>query len=300
MTAGILCDIKRFAVHDGPGVRTTLFLKGCPLHCLWCHNPESIRPEPELGLRLHKCTLCGECAKVCPCHRIENGRHLFDRTRCTACGKCVEACLFDALVLYGTQMTPAEAAEAVLEDRTFYELSGGGATVSGGEPLLQPEFCAELFTLLKREKIHTAADTCGDVPWSAFETVLPVTDLFLYDFKHPDAARHRELTGHGNERIKENLLRLGKSGKPVEIRIPLIPGLNMDDDTLNRSAEFLAGVKNLTGIRLLPYHSLARSKYNTIGRPDTMPNAAPPTTEAMRRAAEPFRRAGLRPLLPDD
>lgn len=300
MTAGILCDIKRFAVHDGPGVRTTLFLKGCPLHCLWCHNPESIRPEPELGLRLHKCTLCGECAKICPCHKIGNGRHLFDRANCTACGRCVEACLFDALVLYGTRMTPAEAAEAVLEDRTFYELSGGGATVSGGEPLLQPGFCAELFTLLKREKIHTAVDTCGDVLWSAFETVLPVTDLFLYDFKHPDAAKHRELTGHGNERIKENLLRLGTTGKPIEIRIPLIPGLNMDDDTLNRSAEFLAGVKNLTGIRLLPYHSLARSKYGTVGHPDTMPESAPPTAEAMQRAADLFRKAGLRPLLPDD
>ena len=300
MTAGILCDIKRFAVHDGPGVRTTLFLKGCPLHCLWCHNPESIRPEPELGLRLHKCTLCGECAKICPCHKIGNGRHLFDRANCTACGRCVEACLFDALVLYGTRMTPAEAAEAVLEDRTFYEISGGGATVSGGEPLLQPGFCAGLFTLLKREKIHTAVDTCGDVPWSAFETVLPVTDLFLYDFKHPDAAKHRELTGHGNERIKENLLRLGTTGKPIEIRIPLIPGLNLDDDTLNWSAEFLAGVKNLTGIRLLPYHSLARSKYETVGRPDTMPESAPPTAEAMQRAAELFRRAKLRPLLPDD
>lgn len=300
MTAGILCDIKRFAVHDGPGVRTTLFLKGCPLHCLWCHNPESIRPEPELGLRLHKCTLCGECAKICPCHKIGNGRHLFDRANCTACGKCVEACLFDALVLYGTRMTPAEAAEAVLEDGMFYELSGGGATVSGGEPLLQPEFCAELFAILKREKIHTAVDTCGDVPWSAFETVLPVTDLFLYDFKHPDTAKHRELTGRGNERIKENLLRLGESGKPIEIRIPLIPGLNLDDDTLNWSAEFLAGVKNLTGIRLLPYHSLARSKYGTVGRPDTMPNAAPPTAESMRHAADLFRRAGLRTLLPDD
>jgi len=300
MTAGILCDIKRFAVHDGPGVRTTLFLKGCPLHCLWCHNPESIRPEPELGLRLHKCTLCGECAKICPCHKIGNGRHIFDRANCTACGKCVEACLFDALVLYGTRMTPAEAAEAVLEDRMFYELSGGGATVSGGEPLLQPGFCAELFAILKREKIHTAVDTCGDVPWSAFETVLPVTDLFLYDFKHPDAAKHRELTGHGNERIKENLLRLGTTGKPIEIRIPLIPGLNMDDDALNRSAEFLAGVKNLTGIRLLAYHSLARSKYETVGRPDTMPNAAPPTAEAMRHAADLFRKAGLRAILPDD
>lgn len=246
MREGIICDLKRFAVHDGPGVRSTVFLKGCPLRCVWCHNPESIRRAPELGVRFHKCTLCGECARVCACHRIADGKHRFGRESCTACGRCVGACLFDALVLYGKRVTPEETAAAVLEDRAFYETSGGGVTVSGGEPLLQAAFCAELFRLLKRECIHTAVDTCGEVPWSAFETVLPVADLFLFDFKHPDSEAHRRLTGSGNGRIKANLLRLGRNGCPVEIRIPLIPGLNMEDETLKRSAEFLAGIGTVT------------------------------------------------------
>lgn len=294
MTEGVVCDLKRFAVHDGPGVRTTLFLKGCPLHCVWCHNPESIRPQPELGLRRHRCSLCGECAKVCACHRVAAGEHRFDRAACTACGKCVETCLFDALVLYGRHMTPREAADAILEDRAFYENSGGGATVSGGEPLLQPEFCRELFMLLKAEKIHTAVDTCGSVPWSAFEAVLPLADLFLYDFKVFEPELHRRLTGRDNRLIRENLLRLGRSGRPVEIRMPLIPGVNMDDEALRRSGEFLASAGNLTAVRLLAYHSLARSKYDTVGRPDTMPQADPPDDAAMHRAAEILKMFGLR------
>ena len=186
----------------------------------------------------------------------------------------------------------ARTAAAVLEDRAFYETSGGGVTVSGGEPLLQAAFCAELFGLLKRECIHTAVDTCGEVPWSAFETVLPVADLFLFDFKHPDSEAHRRLTGSGNERIKANLLRLGRNGCPVEIRIPLIPGLNMEDETLKRSAEFLAGIGTVTAVRLLAYHSLARSKYEAVGRPDTMPEV--PSRAAgngMRPAAQRRKKA---------
>ena len=205
-----LVDIKRFAVHDGPGIRTTLFLKGCPLRCLWCHNPESVRPEPELGLPTRRCTVCGRCASACPngAHLFIGGTHRIDRIRCTACGKCVSACLNDALILYGRSISPQEAARAALEDRAFYRHSGGGVTVSGGEPLLQPEFCAELFQLLHREGVSCAVDTCGCVPWSAFETVLPVTDLFLYDLKEIDPETHRRATGVSNSRILENLRKL--------------------------------------------------------------------------------------------
>jgi len=172
-----------------------------------------------------------------------------------------------------------------------------GVVFSGGEPLLQAAFCAELFRLLKRECIHTAVDTCGEVPWSAFETVLPVADLFLFDFKHPDSEAHRRLTGSGNGRIKANLLRLGRNGCPVEIRIPLIPGLNMEDETLKRSAEFLAGIGTVTAVRLLAYHSLARSKYEAVGRADTMPRVGSPGDDAMRHAAELIGGFGLRAMV---
>jgi len=288
-TTAILCDIKRFSVHDGSGIRTTLFFKGCPLRCRWCHNPETLETRPELGVFLNKCIGCGECAAVCSCHHIINGRHEFNRTDCTACGKCVEACLFDALELYGRKISVAEAVGAVLEDRAFYAESGGGVTVSGGEPLRQAEFCGELFRTLKRDDIHTAVDTCGEVPWSAFETVLPWTDLFLYDFKHADSARHRELTGCGNERIKENLMKLSRTGKPIEIRMPLIPTLNMAADELHAAGAFLSRLKHLTLVRLLAYHSLAHAKYAAVGRTDTLPEVSSPGPGELATAAEILR-----------
>ena len=290
--AGVVCGLKRFAVHDGPGIRSTLFLKGCPMRCAWCHNPEALRPEPELGIRSHACALCGDCAQCCPRHRIEDGRHLFDRKHCAACGKCVKNCFFDALDLYGKTMTPDEAAAAILEDRLFYENSGGGATLSGGEPLLQPGFCAALLPILKRGGVHTAVDTCGDVPWAAFEAVLSATDMFLYDFKHPDDGKHRELTGRGNGRIKENLLRLGTAGKPIEIRMPMVPGLNMDEAALAGAGAFLATVAGVTRVCLLPYHALARPKYETVGRPDTLPPSPAPTAKELERAGDVLRACG--------
>lgn len=282
-----LVDIKRFAVHDGPGIRTTLFLKGCPLRCLWCHNPESVRPEPELGLLTRRCTVCGRCASACPngAHLFIGGTHRIDRIRCTACGKCVSACLNDALILYGRSVSPQEAARAALEDRAFYRHSGGGVTVSGGEPLLQPEFCAELFQLLHREGVSCAVDTCGCVPWSAFETVLPVTDLFLYDLKEIDPETHRRATGVSNSRILENLRKLDATGKLIEIRMPIIPGINNSDAAITGAGRFLAGLAHLSGIRLLPYHSLAHDRYRAVDHPDTLPDVPSPAPAEMEHIA---------------
>ncbi|MBO4344617.1 MAG: glycyl-radical enzyme activating protein [Victivallales bacterium] len=277
-------DIKRFAVHDGPGIRTTLFLKGCSLRCIWCHNPESRLPQPELAIHYPKCTLCGECAKVCPCHRIADGVHDFLRADCKACGRCEAACPSGALELFGKAISVEEAAEKLLEDRIFYA-DGGGITVSGGEPLLQSDFCAELLEQMKAEGIHCAVDTCGNVPWTAFESVLPYTDMFLYDFKCADSEKHRRLTGSGNELILENLKRLDETGKQIEIRMVMVPEHNMEESDLRSAGEFLAPLKNASAVRLLAYHSLARSKFKAVGHQDTMPDVPSPDVDALERAA---------------
>lgn len=295
MKKATVTSIKRFAVHDGPGIRTTVFLKGCPLHCLWCHNPEGISPKPQLAYHEHKCLHCGSCVAACPnhAHGMENGRHVFDRARCTACGACVEPCLGDALTLYGQEMSAQEVMKTVLEDRLFYETSGGGLTLSGGEPLVQAEFCAELLHLAKQEGIHTAVDTCGAVREDALALTLADTDLYLYDLKHPDPERHKALTGIDNARSLGNLRRLAAEGKPVEIRIPLIPTLNDAPETLRGMGEILSGMQNVTRVKVLPYHDYARSKYLSLGLEDTMPHVAPPEDDALEKACDILRSFGV-------
>ena len=181
-------EIKRFAVHDGDGIRTTVFFKGCPLKCVWCHNPEGISYKPQLALYLHKCSLCGECVKVCPAnaHKISDGKHIFEKEKCTACGKCKDACFFDAITLYGKKMSVDEVENILIEDMEFYENSGGGITLSGGECLMYPEFCRELLQRMKKRGIHTAVDTSGYVRKEAIDTVIDYTDIFLYDIKAID------------------------------------------------------------------------------------------------------------------
>ena len=291
---GRLVEIKRFAVHDGPGIRATLFLKGCPLACRWCHNPETLSPEPEIGLLGQKCIGCRACAAVCPsrAHVFDGGIHHFDRSRCVACGKCVEACPTGALEYYGREISVADAVAAVLEDKAFYEQSGGGCTLSGGEPLLQADFCAEVCKALRANGVHCAIDTSGAAPWDRFEAVLPHTDLFLYDLKHMDEALHHKYTGASNQRILANLTRLSACGAPIEIRIPLIPGINASGAELRAFGKFLCGV-NIIGVRLLPYHAMARSKYDAIGHPDTMPHVPSPDAAVLARAAGTLRSAGV-------
>ena len=289
-------DIKRFAVHDGPGIRTTLFLKGCSLRCIWCHNPESRFMHPELAIHYPKCTLCGECAKVCNCHKIVNGVHEFDRTDCKACGKCEAACPSGALELFGKTMTVDEAADQLLEDRIFYK-EGGGITLSGGEPLLQSQFCAELLRKMKAEGIQCAVDTSGNGPWSAFESVLPFTDLFLYDFKCADPEKHQRLTGSRNDLILENLKKLNATGKNIEIRRIMVPEHNMSEDDLRAAGGFLAPLANISAVRLLAYHSLARSKFKAVGHPDTMPEVPSPDVDTLEKCAEILRSCGVKKVV---
>ncbi len=293
MQTGVLFDIKRFAVHDGPGIRTTLFLKGCPLKCIWCHNPEGILPKPQMAYYAHKCIQCGECVGICPTNAqsMQVGGHAYNRDQCIACGICEGVCLGEAMKLYGRRVTVEEAISIALEDRMFYG-DGGGVTVSGGEPLIQYEFVRALLQRLKPEGIHTAVDTCGMVGWPAFEAVCEYTDLFLYDIKHIDAARHQALTGRGNQTILDNLKRLSDGGHKIEIRMPLVPGSNDDDDTLRGIGNFL-GSLSITRMRVLPYHSMARSKYASLGMDDTMPNVKSPDDQSIQHAVDILKSFGV-------
>ena len=286
-------EIKRFAVHDGDGIRTTVFLKGCPLRCVWCHNPEGISPSPQLAYYAHKCVGCGECARVCPvgAHRISDGVHSLDRALCTACGKCAEVCLGDALTLYGKEMTVDELMPRLLEDREFYLNSGGGVTVSGGECLTHADFCRELLSRLKAEGISTAVDTCGFVSREAIDKVLPFTDVFLYDLKAIDSAVHEKCTGRDNKIILENLRYIAKSGALIEIRTPYVPDYN--DKEIESIAELLRSIGGDISIRILPYHNYAASKYESLGLPDRLPERLPTDSE-IEEAKEKMRCAGIK------
>ncbi|MFA7160901.1 MAG: glycyl-radical enzyme activating protein, partial [Kiritimatiellia bacterium] len=268
--------------------------KGCPLKCIWCHNPESISPAPQLAWLEHKCIACGECVASCPngVHAIGANGHVIRREKCSACGKCAEACPGGALKLYGKPCTVEDAVRIAAEDRSFFENSGGGVTLSGGEPLAQPGFCVALLAALKKENIHTAVDTCGFAPWSVMAAVLPFTDIFLFDVKHGDSAMHQKLTGRDNKPILDNLRRLSAHNARIEVRIPLVPGCNDAESDLREIGRALGGLK-IEKAKLLPYHSLARSKYRSLGMADTMPEAGAPSDEKLTAGAKLLRTCGL-------
>ena len=289
-----VADIRRLTLHDGPGTRTTVFVKGCPLRCVWCHNPESLSASPLLLFHDNLCSGCGRCAAVCPAgvHAFDGGAHRLDRSRCRACGACAEACPRGALEICGRDYTPEELLPPLLRDEAFYA-SGGGVTVSGGEPLLYAEAVGRLFELLHGCAIRTALDTCGEVPFESFERVLPATDLVLFDIKGMDPVRHSENTGRDNARIHDNLRRLGALGVPVEIRMPVVPGRNDAEGEFEAAARLLAEVPSVTKVRLLPYRSLARKKYRDAGLTDTMPDAPTPDAAFLEPRAAILRRHGL-------
>lgn len=275
-------EIKHFAVHDGDGIRTTVFFKGCPLKCVWCHNPEGLWTQKQLAFYEHKCTGCGTCMEVCPtgAHYFEDGIHGLNRAVCQVCGRCEEICQSQALRLYGREITLDELMPILLEDRMFYDNSNGGVTLSGGECLMQAEFCAELLKRLKENGIHTAVDTCGFVPRAAFDKVMPYTDVFLYDLKAVDEDIHIKCTGRSNKLILDNLEYISRCGGKLEIRIPYVPGYNTDQ--MEKMAVFLKGLKGVTKIKLLPYHDYAGSKYRAIGMEHTLPKEVPQKAQLMQ------------------
>jgi pyruvate formate lyase activating enzyme len=290
---GIVFDIQRYCVHDGPGIRTTVFMKGCSLRCFWCHNPESLSPRPQLIAYPHKCIGCGKCAAVCPnkCFGEAAGPLALNRGSCAACGACAKRCYAGALVMSGKKCNVDEVMKQVLADAVFYKNSGGGMTCSGGEPLAQSDFISALFVAAKENGVHTALDTAGNVDFSAFEKVLPWTDLVLFDFKAADPALHEQGTGSRNERILANLERLAGSGDfriPVWIRIPVIPGFNNTRENMEETAAFL---KKLTWVRrldLLPYHQLGASKYEGLGMNFGYKDLSPPDKGEMASLAAVF------------
>lgn len=292
MNTALIFDIKHFAIHDGDGIRTTVFFKGCPLKCVWCHNPEGISFSESIALYQHKCKGCGDCMRVCPegAHVSFDGAHIIDFEKCKGCGLCTEECSADALKLYGRKVSTGEVLEELMEDKDFYSQSGGGVTLSGGECLAQADFCAELLRELKKCGIHTAVDTSGFVPRSAIDKVIPYTDVFLYDVKAFDESVHIYCTGRSNGVILENLKYIDACGKDIEIRIPYVPGYN--DSEMEKIADFLSLLKSLKRVRLLSYHNYAGSKYAALGMENTLP-ARLPSEDEMEAAVRLFKDRGI-------
>ncbi len=269
---GMVFDIKKFAIHDGPGIRTSVFVKGCPLSCLWCHNPESQRSEPELSFLPDKCIGCGWCFQQCPtgAHLMKDGKHTLDRSKCTVCGKCVEQCYAGALSMIGKTVTVEEALEEVLKDKPFYETSNGGMTISGGEPMQQFEFTSNLLQAAKEAGLHNCLDTCGFAPRERYMELLPYVDVFLYDLKETNPENHEKYTGVPLQPILDNLKAIDQAGGAIMLRCPIIPGLNDREEHLKQIAAVANKLSNVKEINLMGYHPLGDSKLERLGKDATM------------------------------
>jgi pyruvate formate lyase activating enzyme len=286
-----ITDIQRFCLHDGPGIRTTVFFQGCPLRCVWCQNPECQTAERKLRFTPSRCLGCGACVAVCPqgAHVLGEGSHALKREQCAVCGRCAEVCPTGALGLVGEEWAASEIMDVVRRDRIFYDASGGGMTLSGGEPLAQAEGARTLLTQAKEDEIHTAVETCGAVSWGAIASVLDLVDLWLFDVKQLDAAAHRAATVSGNEEILDNLERLLAAGEEVIVRVPVIPGSN-DGRWLGEDLpEWLRAHEAVREVHLMPYNRLAAAKYAGLGLTFALAELAPPSeaeTEAVKAQIE--------------
>ena len=293
---GIIFDIKKFAIHDGPGIRTTVFLKGCPLSCVWCHNPESQAPDPVLAQFPRNCIGCHKCIANCPVGALSAGETqiIIDRDLCTNCGACTRECYAEALVLHGRTVTVEEVIAEVEKDRPFYDNSGGGMTISGGEPLMQPEFTRELLVAAKAAGLHTVVDTCGFVAWKYFEAILPFTDLFLFDVKSINPKRHQIATAQDNTLILDNLRRLSELGHAVQIRVPTVPGYNATVAEMDALGQLLSSLPVVYDVELLRYHRLGEGKYETLGMDCPLVIDTPPSNEEMQELCAVVEKHGVK------
>ena len=292
---GQIFNIQHFSTEDGPGVRTTVFLQGCPLRCAWCANPESQAGVRQLAHRAALCVKCGCCIRSCPeqALSVRDGAVRIDREKCVSCGTCTEVCPSHAMFFYGERKSVDAVWDEVLRDKGYYETSGGGVTCSGGECMLQPDFVGALFRRCREAGIHTALDTCGQFPPASIEKVLPYTDLVLYDIKEMDSEKHALFTGAGNEQILENLKRIRAYPATVRIRIPVIPGWNDDATDLRATAEFVRALDPGLHVDLLPYHRFGRAKYEMLDLPYPPGDLEPPTPERKASYRRIFTDAGL-------
>lgn len=292
---GIVFDIKKFSIHDGPGIRTTVFLKGCPLQCVWCHNPEGISSKPEIHIWEQRCIACGNCVEICPNSAVsfQDGLRLWDRDVCTRCGRCASLCPAETVQLIGKTVSVADVMAEIEKDVICYDQSGGGVTFSGGEPLNQIRFLKALLESCKDQKIHTAVDTCGLSPWKNYQEIIPYTDLFLFDLKLMDEPRHKELTGASNQLILENLQRLVNQGKQIVVRLPIIPGLNNQPENIAETRSYLQSLGSILKVDILPYHRIASDKYRRMQNEYKLEAIPTPTDTEMESIASQFRSDGF-------
>lgn len=288
---GLIFHIQRFSVNDGPGIRTTVFFKGCPLRCVWCHNPESISFQKEIVFREDRCIRCGGCVEVCEHEAARQVGHqiVYSRENCARCGRCVEVCYTEARNTGGREVTTEEVVEEVIKDAVFYDQSGGGVTFSGGEPLLQDEFLLSLLHACSGRNIHTAVDTSGYVAPGCLKRISEAVDLFLYDIKTVDDSMHREFTGVSNTVILENLRLLAEWNKNVIVRIPVIPHVNDDEENMERIGEFVSSLEHVPEIHLLPYHETGVEKYYRLGLTYPLKEAVPPAQGKIDQMVEALR-----------
>ena len=272
----LVLSITRMTIHNGPGIRTLILLKGCPLHCVWCSTPESQKPEREIGIYPARCIRCGQCMEVCPTNAITmaKGKPVIKRTRCNTCGDCVQICAPKAIEVLGHPMTIEQLVAEARKDEIIFKHSHGGVTISGGEPLYNAAFALKLLRAFKQQRINTGVDTCGYVPWSNLEPTLPYVDFFLWDIKHMDPKKHEEYTGVSNELILQNAQSISERKVPIFIRVPVIPGYNDSKENLKAICEFSKQLSSVVEIDIMPLHHLGKARYESLNRPYPIDNLA--------------------------